>query len=138
MLTLSHFISFFSLLVIGSAVPVEEHLKRQDASFDYVIVGGGTAGLTLANRLSEDPTVKVAVIEAGTFYQITNPLLSSTPSGDVLWTGASPLDTNPLVDWNFVTAPQAGANGREIHYARGKCLGGRYGATVTEERLTKY
>ena len=138
MLTLSHFISFFSLLVIGSAVPVEEHLKRQDASFDYVIVGGGTAGLTLANRLSEDPTVKVAVIEAGTFYQITNPMLSSTPSGGVFWSGASPLDTNPLVDWNFVTAPQAGANGRKIHYARGKCLGGRYSATVTEERFTKY
>ncbi|KAF2190152.1 GMC oxidoreductase [Zopfia rhizophila CBS 207.26] len=95
-----------------------------DAVFDYVIVGGGTAGLTLANRLSEDPNTQVAVVEAGDFYQITNPLLSSTPAGDVIFAGASPLDTNPLVDWNFVTAPQTGANNRRIHYARGKCLGG--------------
>ena len=113
-------------IILGSAVPIEEHQKRQDAEFDYVIVGGGTAGLVLANRLSEDSRVQVAVIEAGTFYQVSNPLLSSTPAGDVIWAGASPLDTNPLVDWNFVTAPQAGANGRKIHYARGKCLGGRW------------
>lgn len=94
--------------------------------FDYVIVGGGTAGLTLANRLSEDPSISVAVVEAGSFYQITNPLLGKTPVGDVLFVGSDPSDTNPLVDWNFVTEPQRGANGRKIHYARGKCLGGRY------------
>ncbi|KAJ4359851.1 uncharacterized protein N0V89_000407 [Didymosphaeria variabile] len=115
-------LSTFSVSV--SAVPLSNHEKRQDATFDYVIIGGGTAGLTIANRLSEDPNVQIAVIEAGTFYQAGNPLLSSTPAGDVIWAGASPLDTNPLVDWNFVTAPQAGANGRELHYARGKCLGG--------------
>ncbi|CAN9280516.1 unnamed protein product [Alternaria sp. RS040] len=111
-------------VAIVSAVPVAEHEKRQSAEFDYVIVGGGTAGLTLANRLSEDSTMKVAVIEAGGLYQVTNPLLSSTPAGDVLWAGSSPLDQNLLVDWNFITAPQAGANGRRIKYARGKCLGG--------------
>ncbi|KAK4663015.1 hypothetical protein QC763_601080 [Podospora pseudopauciseta] len=92
--------------------------------FDYVIVGGGTAGLTLANRLSENPSISVAVVEAGSFYQITNPLLGKTPVGDVLFVGSDPSDTNPLVDWNFVTEPQRGANGRKIHYARGKCLGG--------------
>ncbi|KAK3985130.1 putative GMC oxidoreductase [Cladorrhinum sp. PSN332] len=95
-----------------------------DATFDYVIIGGGTAGLTLANRLSANPDITVAVVEAGSFYQITNPLLGRTPVGDVLFVGSSPSDTNPLVDWNFVTQPQAGANGRRIHYARGKCLGG--------------
>ncbi|KAK0745015.1 hypothetical protein B0T21DRAFT_326033 [Apiosordaria backusii] len=94
------------------------------ATFDYVIVGGGTAGLALANRLSEDPNISVAVVEAGSFYQITNPVLGRTPVGDVLFVGSDPSDTNPLVDWNFVTEPQAGANGRRIHYARGKCLGG--------------
>ncbi|KAF2649264.1 GMC oxidoreductase [Lophiostoma macrostomum CBS 122681] len=98
--------------------------RIQDAAFDYVIVGGGTAGLTIANRLSEDPDVQVAVIEAGTFYQISNAVFSSTPAGCVLYAGASPSDTNPLVDWNFVTTPQAGANGRQLHYARGKALGG--------------
>ncbi|KAF6823861.1 versicolorin b synthase [Colletotrichum plurivorum] len=96
----------------------------KDAAFDYVIIGGGTAGLVTANRLSAQSGITVAVIEAGTFYQITNPIIGNTPAGDTLFAGSSPLDTNPLVDWNFVTQPQTGANGRRIHYARGKCLGG--------------
>ena len=66
------------------------------------------------------------MIEAGTLYQVVNPALSSTPAGDVIWSGSSPLDQNLLVDWNFITTPQAGANNRRIKYARGKCLGGRY------------
>ena len=79
----------------------------------------------MAARLSEDSSLAIAVIEAGTYYEVANPLLSSTPAGDVITVGSSPLDTNPLVDWNFLTAPQAGVNGRQLHYARGKCLGGR-------------
>ncbi|PVH75764.1 GMC oxidoreductase [Cadophora sp. DSE1049] len=94
------------------------------ATYDYVIVGGGTAGLTMASRLSENPSISVAVIEAGSLYQVTNPIFSSTPAGDVFWCGSDPADTNAAVDWNFVTAPQAGAANRKIHYARGKCLGG--------------
>ncbi|TDZ14567.1 Dehydrogenase patE [Colletotrichum orbiculare MAFF 240422] len=96
----------------------------KDAEFDYVIVGGGTAGLVMANRLSANTDLSVAVVEYGTFYQITNPIIGNTPAGDTLFAGSSPLDTNPLVDWNFVTQPQAGALNRRIHYARGKCLGG--------------
>ncbi|KAK1998230.1 GMC oxidoreductase [Colletotrichum falcatum] len=96
----------------------------KDATFDYVIVGGGTAGLVMANRLSSRSGVTVAVVEAGTFYQVTNPILGNTPAGDAIFAGSSSLDTNPLVDWNFVTQGQAGANNRRIHYARGKCLGG--------------
>ncbi|KAK5658904.1 hypothetical protein OQA88_1718 [Cercophora sp. LCS_1] len=95
-----------------------------DAVLDYVIVGGGTACLVLANRLSANSSITVAVVEAGFFYQVTNPVLGRTPAGDVIFAGSDPSDTNPLVDWNFVTAPQAGANNRKIHYARGKCLGG--------------
>lgn len=79
----------------------------------------------MANRLSADPSINVAVVEVGTYYSITNPLIGRTPAGDTLFTGSSKRDTNPLVDWNFMTQPQAGANNREIHYARGKCLGGR-------------
>jgi choline dehydrogenase len=56
--------------------------------------------------------------------QYANPLLSSTPAGDVYWAGSSSLDTKPVVDWNFVTEPQTGANGRKLHYPRGFCLGG--------------
>ncbi|KAK1757897.1 hypothetical protein QBC47DRAFT_459337 [Echria macrotheca] len=126
-----------TLSVLAAAAPVE-HLEAQDASqleyipgivgfdatFDYVVVGGGTAGLALANRLSANSSIRVAVVEAGSLYQVTNPLLSQTPLGDVIFAGADPSDTNPLVDWNFITEPQAGADNRNIHYARGKCLGG--------------
>ncbi|KAK6860484.1 alcohol oxidase [Apiospora arundinis] len=112
-------------LPVNSAPVDGENEKRQlGATYDYVIVGGGTAGLALAERLSENPNLTVAVIEAGTYYQVTNPVLSTTPAGDSFFVGADPSDTNSLVDWNFVTVPQAGANGRRIHYARGKCLGG--------------
>ncbi|PBP24868.1 GMC oxidoreductase [Diplocarpon rosae] len=71
------------------------------STYDYVIVGGGTAGLAMASRLSENSSISVAVVEAGSLYQVTNPLLSSTPAGDVFWAGSNPSDTNPLVDWNF-------------------------------------
>ncbi|KAI9843172.1 MAG: hypothetical protein M1838_002735, partial [Thelocarpon superellum] len=95
-----------------------------DAQFDYVIVGGGTAGLVLANRLASDPNNTVAVIEAGGFYEADDGNLSTTPAYDVFFAGTDPNDTNPLVDWGFDTTPQAGANGRILHYARGKTLGG--------------
>ncbi|RMY33738.1 hypothetical protein D0866_05714 [Hortaea werneckii] len=100
------------------------HKRLFDKSFDYVIVGGGTAGLALANRLSANSDIIVAVIEAGVHYEVTNPILSTAPAGDFFWTGANPLDSNPLVDWGFVTEPLAGALDREVHCARGKCLGG--------------
>ncbi|KAI1412206.1 choline dehydrogenase [Hypoxylon sp. FL1857] len=101
-----------------------------EATYDFVIVGGGTAGLTLAARLSEDPETSVAVVEAGTYYQITNPLISSIPCCGISFAGSSPKDTNPGVDWSFVTAPQVGAGDRELHYARGKCLGGSSGRNM--------
>lgn len=96
-----------------------------EATYDYVIVGGGTAGFTLAARLSEDYSTTVAIIEAGTYYQIKHPLLSTTPLGAAGFTGSSPDDINHGVDWGFVTAPQKGAGDRRLHYTRGKCLGGR-------------
>ena len=61
------FLSLALFISTSTSIPISDHRKRFDATFDYVIVGGGTAGLTIANRLSEDPDVQVAVIEAGTF-----------------------------------------------------------------------
>ncbi|KAK6833514.1 hypothetical protein PG987_008208 [Apiospora arundinis] len=94
-----------------------------DQTYDYVVVGGGTAGNAIAYRLAEAGH-SVAVVEAGLFYEIAKPVLGTTPAGDIIGIGSSVLDSVPTVDWEFVTEPQAGANGRRVHYARGKCLGG--------------
>ncbi|KAL8640469.1 MAG: hypothetical protein Q9226_008742 [Calogaya cf. arnoldii] len=102
-----------------------------DATFDYIVVGGGTAGLTIASRLAADPAVTVAVIEAGGFYEAVGNT-SVVPGYCTLYAGTDPADTNPAIDWNFVTVPQApsnqvndqGADRRRLHYARGKTLGG--------------
>ena len=77
-----------------------------NATFDYVVVGGGNAGLTVAARLAEDPSKLVAVIEAGGFYEIDNGNLSQIPADDIYFTGKDPHDVNPLIDWGFVTTPQ--------------------------------
>ncbi|KAL7796478.1 hypothetical protein V8C37DRAFT_371821 [Trichoderma ceciliae] len=84
--------------------------------FDYIIVGGGTAGLTVANRLSEDASVKVLVIEAGQDHY--NDPLVQCPALVVGMYG------KPEYDWNFSSTPQPGLNNRIINQARGKQLGG--------------
>ncbi|KAL4759703.1 GMC family oxidoreductase [Aspergillus foveolatus] len=99
--------------LLGGAVQAE--------TFDYVVVGGGTAGVTLAVRLAE-ASHSVALIEAGTYYEDSWPL-AAIPGADVIPVGSDP-DAKFGADWGFVTAPQAGADGRRIHFARGKCLGG--------------
>lgn len=78
-----------------------------NTTFDYVIVGGGNAGLTIASRLSEQQSVRVAVIEAGNYYEYTSGNFSSIPGNDVYYNGKDPKDTNPLLDWDFTTTPQA-------------------------------
>ena len=85
-------------------------------SFDYLIVGGGTAGLALATRLSENPKFSVGVIEAGG---------DRTEDPNILIPGLA-LSTfyNPLYDWAFETTPQSRANGRVVGHPRGKQLGG--------------
>ncbi|KAF4341977.1 choline dehydrogenase [Fusarium beomiforme] len=94
-----------------------------DAEYDYVVVGGGTAGNTIGYRLAK-AGYSVAIVEAGPFLEISKPILATAPGGVTAGSGSSLLDSNPLRDWKFTTTPQTGINDREIHYARGKVLGG--------------
>ena len=84
-------------------------------SYDYIIVGAGTAGCVLANRLSADPNVSVLLLEAG---GKDNYIWTKIPVGYLYCIG------NPKVDWGFKTEPEPGLNGRAIDYPRGKVLGG--------------
>ena len=84
-------------------------------TYDYIIIGAGTAGCVLANRLTQDPGVSVLLIEAG-------------GKDDYAWihipVGYLYCIDNPRTDWRFRTEPDAGLNGRTLIYPRGKVLGG--------------
>ncbi|KAL9055652.1 MAG: hypothetical protein Q9206_003054 [Seirophora lacunosa] len=72
------------------------------------VVGGGTAGLAIAGRLAANRDISVAVIEAGSFYQLDNGNGSVIPAlAPLQHVGSLPNDTQPLIDWGFVTVPQA-------------------------------
>lgn len=93
-----------------------------NTTYDYVVVGGGNAGSVVGTRLAE-AGFSVAILEAGGNYQADLPDLQ-VPINQGLTGGTGSDGINQDVDWNFKTQPQPGANGRELHYARGKCLGG--------------
>ncbi|THW19997.1 alcohol oxidase [Aureobasidium pullulans] len=100
-------------------------LPGANATYDYVIVGGGLAGSVIATRLSEQlPNQTIAVIEAGSFAELSNTNWSQIPYYSEQFAGADVDDWQPLIDWGLATLPQAGGNGRRYHYAQGKCLGG--------------
>jgi choline dehydrogenase len=86
-----------------------------DTTFDYVIIGAGTAGCLLANRLTADPSKRVLLIEAG-------------PRDDYHWihipVGYLYCIGNARTDWLYYTEADAGLNGRKLRYPRGKTLGG--------------
>ncbi len=84
-------------------------------NFDYVIVGGGSAGCTLAGRLSEDPDVSVCLLEAG---PKDDDKLIHMPMGFAL------MGKKTKVNWHYETVPQKGLNGRKGYQPRGKTLGG--------------
>ena len=86
-----------------------------NTSFDYVIVGGGSAGCVLASRLSEDPKVSVCLLEVG---GPDKSLLIHMPAGVVA------MVPTRINNWGFETVPQAGLNGRRGYQPRGKTLGG--------------
>jgi choline dehydrogenase-like flavoprotein len=86
-----------------------------EESYDYVVVGAGSAGCVLANRLSADPRKRVLVLEAG---GTDDWIWFHVPVGYLFAIG------NPRSDWMFRTQPQPGLGGREIAYPRGKVIGG--------------
>lgn len=77
-----------------------------NATYDYLVVGGGTAGLTLATRLIEQNVGSVAVVEAGSFYEITNSNFSEIPATGSFFSGKAEDDWQPLIDWGYHTTPQ--------------------------------
>jgi choline dehydrogenase-like flavoprotein len=83
--------------------------------FDYIIVGAGSAGCVLANRLSVDPAKRVLLLEAG---GSDNWIWFHIPVGYLFAIG------NPRSDWMFKTEPEPGLNGRALNYPRGKAIGG--------------
>lgn len=83
---------------------------------DYLIVGGGTAGLVVAARLSENATLKVGLLEAG------HAVPDDTPAVSVPGHWGDGIGTD--YDWQFETTPQKQLGGRKLPWPRGKCLGG--------------
>jgi choline dehydrogenase len=90
-------------------------VKPIDGEYDYVIVGAGSAGCLLANRLSADTSSRVLVLEAG---GRDNWIWFHIPVGYLFAIG------NPRSDWCFKTEPEQGLNGRVLNYPRGKVIGG--------------
>lgn len=101
---------------MASYAILSDALAFSAGRFDYLIVGGGTAGLTIASRLAEDINVVVGVLEAGHDHR-------GNPQIDIPGHFGSLVDDDEF-DWKFETTPQDGLGGRVLSWPRGRVLGG--------------
>ncbi|KAF5316717.1 hypothetical protein D9619_006567 [Psilocybe cf. subviscida] len=115
----SSLLSFILASIIISpalALTISQSSQLKTNTYDYVIVGGGNAGLVVANRLTEDPSVSVLVLEAGVsdegIQNVQIPFLGPT------------ITPHTAIDWNYTVVPQRGMDNRVYPYPRGKILGG--------------
>lgn len=90
-------------------------MNQHTNQFDFIVIGGGSAGCAVANRLSENPAHRVLLLEAG--RKDTNPWIHVP-------VGYFKTMHNPAFDWCYVTAPDKGLNDRQLKWPRGKILGG--------------
>ncbi|KAJ3487692.1 hypothetical protein NLI96_g3357 [Meripilus lineatus] len=98
------------------AATSQEASSFSSTSFDYLIIGGGTGGLTVAARLAENPKITVGVLEAGPYL----PDMTTIKVPGYCWQNVG----NPDVDWMFKSVPQKNLHGRQLALTRGKILGG--------------
>src|SRR5919201_5642104 len=96
-------------------------MMRSMAQADYVIVGAGSAGCVLANRLSEDPSVRVLLLEAG----------GKDRSLNIKIPAAFAKQFHTKLDWDYESEPEAHVDGRRLYVPRGKSLGGSSVVQVT-------
>ncbi|KAL9074898.1 MAG: hypothetical protein Q9161_002037 [Pseudevernia consocians] len=100
-------------LVAGEIPGYSFGVANQNETFDFVIIGGGTAGLTIAARLVEATSNRVAIIEAGGFYEVDSGSASEIPGEAFAGVNTDPTDIPSKVDWGFVTTPQLALGGRD-------------------------
>ncbi|KAJ7601793.1 hypothetical protein DFH06DRAFT_1311846, partial [Mycena polygramma] len=117
-MSLPFLLVFLSVVHLGlGAIFTAPEQVDVTAEYDFIVVGAGTAGCVVAARLTENPAVKVLLIEAGVSDNGTDsstiytPLLAGTAAGTEL-------------DWNYTTTAQAGLDGRDVEVPRGFVLGG--------------
>ncbi|KJA17033.1 GMC oxidoreductase [Hypholoma sublateritium FD-334 SS-4] len=129
-----------SALFIGRSLSIilTDPSQLQTTTYDYVIVGAGTSGLTLAARLSQDTTLNILVLEAGVSDENVESVMAPFLAPSVT--------PKTKYDWNYTVVPQAGMNHRIYDYPRGRLLGGtssanymvhQYGSNDNWDRMAK-
>ncbi|KIM43771.1 GMC oxidoreductase [Hebeloma cylindrosporum] len=126
------------LVTPSSGVILTQPSQLITLEYDYIIIGAGTAGLVVANRLTEDTKITVLVLEAGVSDEGVVPAIAPFL--------ATMLTPNTAYDWNYTVVPQKGMHGRTFSYPRGRLLGGsssanynfhQYGSAEDWDRYAK-